>query len=185
MPDLSHAVCDYVRPGHPEIRAVLVGALATALGWLVLGAVPGAEIELFARGAASLGGLLTGDPVVRDENGWLLAGAVRPVLVSSACSATGFFLTVVALLGWQLARRGIPAAIALTAALLGAVPVTLLVNALRVVAVAQMHRWVIPQLPEAYGPFLHMLTGVSVFLPSLIALNLLLERHGKSRSVLR
>jgi exosortase/archaeosortase family protein len=68
------------------------------------------------------------------------------------------------------------------AALAGAVPVTLFINGLRLIAVAHAHRWVIPRMPEAYGAFLHMLTGVAVFLPALIALNLIFEIYGRSRT---
>jgi exosortase/archaeosortase family protein len=104
-----------------------------------------------------------------------------PVAVTAACSATDFYLMLVALLAWQLVRRNRPAWFALPAALLVALPLALVVNGARIVAVAAAHRWVIPRLPDAYGPFLHMLTGAAIFLPSLILLNLLLERHGHPR----
>jgi exosortase/archaeosortase family protein len=65
------------------------------------------------------------------------------------------------------------------------VPVTLFVNALRIVAVAHAHHWVISRLPASYDAFLHLLTGASVFLPALIALNLVLELYGRSSSALR
>ena len=65
---------------------------------------------------------------------------------------------------------------------LSPLPLTLFVNALRVVTVTAAHRWLIPLLPSAYDAFLHLLTGVAIFLPALIALNLLLETHGRPRS---
>jgi hypothetical protein len=40
-------------------------------------------------------------------------------------------------------------------------------------------------MPEAYGAFLHMLTGAAVFLPALITLNLIFEIYGRSRSTSR
>jgi exosortase/archaeosortase family protein len=68
---------------------------------------------------------------------------------------------------------------------MAAVPVALAINALRIVAVAQLHRWILPRLPETYGPFLHMLTGVAVFLPAFILANLLLENYGHSHTAPR
>jgi exosortase/archaeosortase family protein len=93
----------------------------------------------------------------------MLAG--QPLLVTTACSAGDFFL--------------------MTAALVAAVPLTLFINALRLIVVAHAHDWVIPRMPEAYGAFLHMLTGAAVFLPALITLNLIFETYGRSRSASR
>ena len=162
-------------------RAVATGLTAAGLGGLILHGWPSIAIEVFARGTAWLAGLLSGAPVVRVETGWLLAGAARPVVVTVACSATDFFLIVATLLGWQFVRQGKSVARAVPAALAAALLVAVGVNALRVVVVVQAHRWLIPALPDAYGPYLHMLTGVAVFLPALIALNLLLEFYGRSR----
>jgi exosortase/archaeosortase family protein len=162
-------------------------AVATALvtagtGWLGLQLVPSLATEVFAQGAARLAGLLTGAPVNRVAEGWMLAGAFQPVVVSAACSATDFYLIVATLLSWQLVRQGRRPSASLGRALgFGLLP-AIGVNALRVVVVTQAHRWLIPALPPAYGHFLHMLTGVAVFLPSLIALNLYLESHGRSRA---
>jgi len=178
MIDRTDSALGRVKPDRLERRGILAGVSVGLAGWLLLGLAPWAEVGLFAHGTAVLTGLLTGSPVVQTEDGWLLAGAGRPVLVSSACSATGYFLTVAVLLGWQLGRRGSAFVLVFPGAILGALPVTLLVNTLRVVALAQAHRWIIPHFPESYGPMLHLLTGVSVFLPALIGLNLLLDHYG-------
>ena len=68
-----------------------------------------------------------------------------------------------------------PGPVAIVATLVMAVPLTLAINALRIIVVTQAHVWVIPLLPPAYEAFLHLLTGVAVFLPALIGLNGLLE----------
>lgn len=65
--------------------------------------------------------------------------------------------------------------------MVAALPLTLMVNAVRIVALRQAHQWIIPRLPAAYGHFLHMLAGVAVFLPALIGLSLLLEFYGNPR----
>ena len=159
------------------IRALGAGLAAAAGGWLLLRWLPWLELRIFAGGAARLAGLFTGSPVLRTDQSWELPSASVPVAVTAACSAADFFLIVAALIGWQLAKRGKPLVVAIPAGLIAALPLTIPINALRIIAVAQAHRWIIPLLPEAYGPILHMLTGVAVFLPSLVALNWLLEYH--------
>jgi exosortase/archaeosortase family protein len=146
---------------------------------------PDLEVELFARGAALLASLLTGSPVIRVDDGWLLPGAGLSIVVTRACSATDFFLMVACLLCWQLKRRGRSSGVAITGGTVVAFPLAVFVNSLRVVALAQAHRWFIPHFPDAYGPFLHLAVGVAIFLPSLIALNALLENTGASRRILR
>jgi exosortase/archaeosortase family protein len=167
------------------IRAIAT-AFATALGGVgLLKLLPSLELALFARGAAQLAGLFTGAPVQRIAEGWLLFQPEFPVVVTVACSATDYFLIVAALIGWQIARRGQHSAFAVLAVLTGllvALPLSIAINALRIVAVSAAHRWFTPLLPAAYSSFLHLLTGAAIFLPALIALNLALEFHGRSHA---
>ncbi len=165
------------------VGAGLVALAAVAGGAGVLKAVPWLKEDVFVGGSAGLASLFSGAATVRTEAGWELLFSGQPVLVTSLCGATDFFLMVTALLGWHFARRAPSVGLlplAMAGAILAAVPLTLFVNALRLVAVAHAHRWVIPRMPEVYDAFLHMLTGVAVFLPALIALNLLFEIHGRS-----
>jgi exosortase/archaeosortase family protein len=157
---------------------VASGLVAATLGELLTRIFPALELGLFAGGAARLAALFTGSPVVRTEQGWALPDGSSPVVVTAACSAAGFFVIVAALIAWHLARRGWSVAFSALEGLVAALPVAIFINALRIVTVAQAHRWVIPLFPDSFGPFLHLLTGVAVFLPSLIALNLILEHHG-------
>lgn len=170
------------------MEQALASALALCCGVLALWIAPWLANDVFAHGAARLAGLFLGVPGVRMEDGWALPFAAQPVMVTTACAATDFYLMAAALLAWHFMRRAgrmawLPAVVA--AALLAALPVTLLVNALRIVAVAHAHHWVISRLPASYDAFLHMLTGASVFLPALIALNLLLELYGRSATAAR
>lgn len=162
-----------------ELRSAFGAVLAAGAGGLLLLRWPALELGLFARTAARIAGLLCGSPVLRVAEGWQLPAAPSPVLVSAACSGTDYFLIVAALLGWRFARGRCapwrPAALALAAAL----PLAIGVNALRIAALAQVHRWVIPLWPNSYANFFHLLTGVAVFLPALIALHILLEYHGR------
>lgn len=167
------------------VGPVLVALAAAAGGAGLTKVFSGLETGVFMGGSAKLAGLVSGVAAVRAEEGWIMPFAGQPLMVTTACSATDFFLMTAALLGWHFAQRvRRPALLPLAAAgaLVAAVPVTLCVNALRIVAVAQAHRWVIPRMPAAYDSFLHMLTGVAVFLPALIALNLLLELHGRTHT---
>ena len=166
------------------VRSLLAGACAAVCGAWLLKALPSLEEELFVGGAARLASLLSGVSAVRVTEGWALSFSGQPMIVTTACSATDFALMTAVLLGWHFSRWLrwtvlVPAAVA--GALLVAVPLALFINALRLIAVAQMHSWVIPLLPSAYGHFLHMITGVAVFLPALIGLNLLLEIYGRPR----
>jgi exosortase/archaeosortase family protein len=169
----------WVFPG--RARSVVLGLLAPAVAWAGLQAFPNAEVEWFARGTGLLAALLSGGSLERVDEGWLLGGSFQPVVVSAACSATHYYLTNVALLAWRLAPGRFSAPAVTGLAIAGAFPLVFFVNALRVIVVMHAHHWVIPQLPEAYGPFLHLLAGVAVFLPALVGLNLALEFYGNTR----
>jgi exosortase/archaeosortase family protein len=163
----------------PSVRGFAAGLVAAAFGALLLRLFPGLELKLFAGSAARLVGLFTGSPVLWTGQCWELPSATVPVAITAACSATDFFLMAAALIAWQLARRGRRLAFAIPTGVVVAAPLAISINALRIIAVAEAHRWVIPLFPDAYEPLLHMLTGAAVFLPSLIVLNLLLEFHGR------
>ncbi len=168
--------------------AAVAASLAMAVGVVGLRTVPWFATELFTQGAARLASLFLGVEAIRADTGWALPFTAQPVLVTVACAATDFYLMAAALLSWHFMRsagrvKWLPTVA--VAALLAAVPVTLFVNALRIVAVAHAHHWVISRLPASYDAFLHLLTGASVFLPALIALNLILELYGRSSSALR
>ncbi len=169
-------------PVRSELRAASAALLAAGTGWVALLRWPELEIGFFARAAAELAGLLTGSPVIPSDTGWQLPAASSPVLVSAACSGADYFLIVAALAGWWLARQGRPPGLAAPLALAAALPLAVAVNALRIAALAQAHRWIIPLFPAAYAHYLHLLTGVAVFLPALIAIHLLFERHGHPRA---
>lgn len=163
-----------------------VSALGTvAVGKLGLKLIPRLELDFLAAGAARLAGVFTGVGAQRGSEGWVLAAGWLPAVVTEACSGADYFLILAALIGWQLARRGKSIGFAILVGLLAAGLLTIFVNSLRIVTVVQAHRWVIPLLPDAYGHFAHMLTGAAVFLPSLIALNFLLEHHGHTRTASR
>jgi exosortase/archaeosortase family protein len=134
----------------------------------------------FAHGSAVVASWQLGCPVEQSELGWVLPGADFQSEVTAACSGADFFAIAATLLAWRFLARPKHSGLGVLAALGLAAPVTLAVNGLRIVAVTQAHRWIIPEFPDAYGPLLHMLTGVAVFLPALLFLHAFL-RHALSR----
>lgn len=170
------------KPPYYPTGPTLAALLAIGCSWLVLRLNPERVTEVFTHGAGWLAGLFLGVQGVRTETGWALPFPGQPVLVTSACAATDFFMMTASLLGWHFMRRAgrvawLPAV--LVGALFTAFLITLLVNALRIAAVAHAHHWIISRMPASYDPFLHLLTGAAVFLPALIALNVFLESHGR------
>ena len=162
-------------------RSLLCAVLASAIAAAIIHTTPHIEIELFARGAATLAGLLSGAPVFPEADGWLLPILSQPVLVNEACSGTDFYLLTTALLGWHLPgifKKTLPC---ILVTLLGALILTISVNALRIVCLAQTHYWLISRVPENYAGFIHMLVGIATFLPALILLNLAFEYYDRRR----
>ena len=157
----------------------LIGALLAAafVHWL-----PSVELQVFAQGAAKIASLFSGAPLVEGESGWLLPLSHQTILISEACSGATFFIITSTLLCWHIARRTEHHIATLVIALSSALALAIFINALRIICLVQAHRWFIPHLPENYTSFAHMLIGIAVFLPSLIALNALLEFYGYSKS---
>lgn len=163
-----------------------VPTAAVLLNVVLLRVFPQLETAVFARAAAWLTGALTGSPVEAADGGWLFHFHGLPVLVSSVCSATDYWLLVTALLGWQLARVSKHPLQTVPVTWLLAAPIAIAVNVARLATLAVAHRWLIPVIPDAYANLLHLLLGIAVFLPALVLLNALLDhRHARltSRSV--
>jgi exosortase/archaeosortase family protein len=160
-------------------RSLLCALLSSALGALIVYATHGIEIQLFARGAATLAGLLSGAPVFPEANGWLLPILSQPVLVNEACSGTDFYLLTAALFGWHLPGSLKKPYHCILLALIGAFFLAISINALRIICLAQAHYWLIPRLPDNYAGFIHMMVGVAIFLPSLILINLTFEYYDR------
>lgn len=167
--------------------AVLIG-VSTVIIATAAAAPAAVEVGVFARMAAAVVSFWTGAPVLAAETGWAVPIPHAGVVVTRACSGTDFFILLAGLMAWHAARDSrcrvfgwwwVP-----VAAMAIAVPVTVVINAMRIVVVAQAHRWVIPHLPDAYAGFAHLLAGVAIFLPALVGLNFLLESHARSRSLL-
>lgn len=158
--------------------APIAASLASGSAFTAVYFIPNVELQLFARGAAEMAGLFSGAPVLHIPEGWLLPFHHQAVLVNEACSGVTFFVMLTALLSWHIARIRNSVASAIMLALPLSLALALTINALRVLCLAQMHRWVIPLLPETYAHTAHLMVGVAVFLPALIVFNLAFEYYG-------
>ena len=160
------------------VCALLASGSATAIVYLI----PQLEIQLFARGAATLAGLLSGAPVFPDASGWIMPILSQRALINGACSGTDFYLLTATLIAWHLPGYFKRPHLSIPLALLGGLIFTISVNALRILCVAHAHYWIIPNVPENYANFIHMSLGAAVFLPALILLNIAFEYHDRKRS---
>jgi len=166
-----------------EIKMSFLCALLTcAVAVTLVHSIAGIEIELFARGAATLAGLLIGAPVFPAEGGWLIPILSQPVLVNEACSGTDFYLLTSTLLAWHLSKGFKKLYFCIPLALLSALFLAISINAMRVVCLAQIHHWIIPRVPENYASFIHLLAGIAIFLPALILINLAFEYHDRRQA---
>jgi exosortase/archaeosortase family protein len=161
--------------------ACMLSAVLAAVGAWGLISWPGVEREIFCHAAAWLAGLLSGSPVLAVGDGWELVSPITAV-VTVACSGTTYYVMVAALIGWHLGKGYCRVWGRAIVAVVCALPAALVINAVRIVVVMQAHCWVIPHFPKTYSPFLHMLTGMTVFLPAFIALNIFLETYGRTHT---
>ncbi|MEO6006032.1 MAG: exosortase/archaeosortase family protein [Opitutus sp.] len=167
----------------PRSWALVSGAVSAGAAALFVHLCPGFEFNILAQGAARVAALVCGSSMEVSTRGFAVPEAQVPVIVTAACSAADYFCIMAALVTWQLARRAPRAWVMIPVGLAAAVPLTIIVNALRILSVAHAHRWIIPHFPAAYSSFLHLTAGVAVFLPSLIALQFLFSRHGYRHAV--
>ena len=162
-------------------QPIFSAASGALLATLFVHCFPTAELQLFVQGAAKISSLFTHTSAISVENGWLLPLHHQTVLVSKACSGVTFFIITCTLLCWHIARHVKSTIAAVSIGFISAFILAITVNALRIVCLVQAHRWLIPLVPESYAAFAHMLVGAAVFLPTLIALNTLLEFYGYSK----
>lgn len=127
--------------------------------------------------------LFTGSPSFQADAGWILSFPTTTLLISKACSGTGFFIIMCVLFGWHFTDKTQYHMLNLVLAVTVALFLSIFINALRIICLLQAHHWLFPLLPENYSAFAHMLIGVAAFLPTLIALNALLEFYGRKRNI--
>jgi exosortase/archaeosortase family protein len=166
---------------HKYRGRLLAVAMAGAISGGILMCWPAIQSAIFCHGASAFAGLLSGLPAIRVENGWLLPAAL-PMVVTNACSGTTYFILLTALLGWHIGNRNRFVPIAAAVAIASALPLSIGINGFRIAVLVQVHRCLIPRFPESFAPFLHLLSGVAIFLPALIIVNLVCEIYGRSSS---
>jgi exosortase/archaeosortase family protein len=124
----------------------------------------------FSLPAAVLAAPFLGVPCAMEPDACVLANPHRPVRVTSACSAAGFFVLLVSLFAAMVvsgpaSRRAWLVAVVSPAAYAGAVAA----NAARIVLVWWADMAAAVWLPPAMGPGVHYGAGLAVFLAATIA----------------
>jgi len=166
--------------GHGK-KSLLAIACTCALAYLILWSIPALEMTWFVPVAAHVASLFSGAHAGIDNAGWILLSGNMEVLVSRSCSGTGFFVILSALLSCHLAGKGWRILTACFLSLLLAGFLAPLINGFRITVVVELHRWILPYFPQAWHAFLHMLAGAAVFLPVLVFVNFLLEKHARDK----
>ena len=162
-------------------RQMATAAVAGSIPWIALHIWQDLDMEVLARASAQIAALFMGCPIAHDPLGWTLMTTPVSSTVSAACSGADFVGLSAMVFAWHLAWRGWHFIIVVGTAVSLTGPFSILVNAVRIVAVIQMHRWVIPLFPPSCSAFLHLVTGVAVFLPALIFLHATLPGFDHSR----
>lgn len=167
-----------LRSHFPAQRTWLAALTVAVVALGVRGVCPEIELDFFARFSAQLAAWFSGTSLTRESLGWAFLHKGLPVLVTRDCSASDFALLAAMIVAWNPPTRPSSFLAAVAWGLLGGVLIALLVNALRVLAIMELYRWVIPQVPGSYEKILHLLVGTAVFLPALLLLHSALHVYG-------
>lgn len=154
----------------PSAGVLIAGLLLNAFA-------PAVETTVFARGAAYAAATLTGAPVEAMSQGWVVPFGSEPIIVTAACSGFDFWVLLSLIFTWRLLGKHRLVRSAAIIGMICAIPVTWVINGVRIIALAHAHRWIIPHWPEAYEGFLHLAVGVLIFLPALVAFHALPHFH--------
>lgn len=121
---------------------------------------------VFCAPAAHLAGLLSGAPCVKDGDDFRLLGADLDLTVVPACAAADYFCLMAGFLSLLITWRGLRLRTHLFV-LPAAWGLTILINALRLVACWHTDRLAQNLLPPMLWPATHMATGIVTFLTGL------------------
>jgi exosortase/archaeosortase family protein len=148
-------------------RFALTGGVAAGLGALLLvAALPEAwRAAAFCRAPAWLAAAFFGVPV---SGAQLAFGSGRIVAVTRACDGSDFFALICGVLTWHALKQGVK---------LWRMPlfwcaawgVTVLVNGMRVIVTVLTRGVAEWLLPERFLSAVHLVSGVMVFFPALMA----------------
>jgi exosortase/archaeosortase family protein len=132
---------------------------------------------VFCFPAAQLSAIFLGAPCVPVGEGYLIERASLPILVSLACSGTGFFVLLTALLLGLLCRYrklSLPLAFGTIVAAYG---IALMTNVCRITLGFFASVGARCVLPECMWAGIHLSVGVLVFLSALVGVYICIERR--------
>lgn len=135
----------------------------------------GIRLAAFSQPAARLSSIFLGAPCNATAQGYRIECAALPVLVSLACSGTGFFVLLTAMLAGLLCRYRRLTPLTIATALVAAYAVTLLTNACRITLGWFASVWARHTLPESMWPGVHLSVGVLVFMSALVGVYVWVE----------
>jgi exosortase/archaeosortase family protein len=153
-----------------RINAVILIGAALALALVLIAVAITAPLPIrrvaFCAPAAHLAGLLSGAPCVKDGEDFRLLGADLDLTVVPACAAVDYFCLLTGFLSLLITWRGLRLRTHLFV-LPAAWGLTILINALRLIACWHTDRLAQNLLPPMLWPATHMAVGVVTFLTGL------------------
>lgn len=162
----------------------MIAALAVA-AWFA-GAEQFAPLRLLflSKPSAVVSSVFLGFHCSAIPGAFLLANDTLPIHVTDGCSAAGFFLLLVILLGGAVvtdftARACLKALWVIPASY----AVAICANSSRIIAAWFTGKWARAALPESLWPAVHLCTGIIVFVTFLLATYLFIKRsafHGRT-----
>ncbi|MBL7115168.1 MAG: hypothetical protein ISS35_05325 [Kiritimatiellae bacterium] len=132
---------------------------------------------VFCLPAARFSAFFLGAPCVRVDDGYLIENAVLPVLVSLACSGTGFFVLLTAMLLGLICRYRKPSLPLAFGVIVAAYGISLVTNVCRITLGYFASVGARCLLPECLWAGIHLSVGVLVFLSALVGVYICTERR--------
>ncbi len=154
-----------VTKSRPRIVGMGVALAMVCIVWAATSPLPVRRMA-FSAPAAYLAGLLSGAPCVKDGDDFRLLGSDLDLTVVPACAAVDYFCLMTGFLSLLLTWRGLNSRAHLFV-MPAAWILTILINALRLIACWQTDRLAQAFLPQSVWPATHMVVGIVTFLTGL------------------
>ncbi len=149
----------------PRLVGIGLALALVCIAWAATASLPVNRMA-FCAPAAHLAGLLSGTPCVKDGDDFRLLGSDLDLTVVPACAAVDYYCLMTGFLSLLISWRGLRMHAHLFV-LPAAWILTIVINALRLVACWHTDRLAQNLLPSMLWPVTHMAVGVVTFLTGL------------------